>query len=131
MKIFEKIQKLIPGLSNERTIREAINTYPGGLCFSYPSGKVILVNEAMNRLVFALTGHTVVETYSLWQELQTTDRSAGGCEKIAMPDEAEKKSLIFRFPDGSIRRFEKKILEPKKQEIIHIIIQILQQKVIY
>jgi hypothetical protein len=42
-----------------QAIREAVDYCPGGLCFSMPDGRPILVNIQMNRLCAALTGHTV------------------------------------------------------------------------
>ena len=34
-----------------KMIKKAINSYPGGICFSTLDGRVILVNEKMNQLI--------------------------------------------------------------------------------
>ena len=37
-----------------KMIKKAIDSYPGGICFSALDGRVILVNEKMNKLVLEL-----------------------------------------------------------------------------
>ena len=40
-------------------IRRAIDTYPGGICFTAADGRPILANKKINEICYALTGHTV------------------------------------------------------------------------
>ena len=49
-----------------RAIREAIDSYPGGICLSAPDGRVILVNRQMNEVVYQLVGHTVIDAEETW-----------------------------------------------------------------
>ena len=46
--------------TSAKMIKKAIDSYPGGICFSALDGRVILVNEKMNKLVLELTGHTIL-----------------------------------------------------------------------
>ena len=54
-----------------RAIREAIDTYPDGLCFASLSGRPILSNQKLNDICAQLTGHTVTNAEEAWQELRT------------------------------------------------------------
>ena len=53
-----------------RAIRESIDSYPGGLSLTTKSGLPILVNACMNRLIYDLTGHTLLEAEVTWEELK-------------------------------------------------------------
>lgn len=50
-------------------VKKAIDSYPGGICFSALDGRVILVKEKMNKLVLELTGHTILNAKAAWEEL--------------------------------------------------------------
>ena len=52
-----------------KMIKKAIDSYPGGICFSALDGRVILVNEKMNKLALELTGHTILNAKAAWDEL--------------------------------------------------------------
>ena len=45
--------------TSAKMIKKAIDSYPGGICFSALDGRVILVNEKMNKLMLELTGYTM------------------------------------------------------------------------
>ena len=98
-----------------RSIKEAIDSYPGGLCFSAEGGRPILVNKKMNTLIWALTGHTVLNADIMWKEISAVT-SKGGCTRINEPwfeldkQADDKDSLIFRFPDESIWHFHRQLL---------------------
>ena len=49
-----------------KMIKKAIDSYPGGICFSALDGRVILVNEKMNKLILELTGHTILNAKVAW-----------------------------------------------------------------
>jgi len=55
--------------TSAKMIKKAIDSYPGGICFSALDGRVILVNEKMNQLVLELTGHTILNAKTAWEEL--------------------------------------------------------------
>jgi signal transduction histidine kinase len=105
-------------------IREAMDSFPGGLSFSMPDGRPILVNRQMNRLSETLTGHTVLDAESLWSELwgQTP---AGGCRKLDKPwaESAEQKQegiLGFALEDGTTWQFHRDILREGEQTYVQI-----------
>lgn len=52
-----------------RLIREAIDTYPDGICFAAAGGRPILANRKMNEVCSRLTGHTVTNADAMWEEL--------------------------------------------------------------
>ena len=52
-----------------KMIKRGIDSYPGGICFFSLDGRVILVNEKMNRLMLELTGHTLLNASGIWDEL--------------------------------------------------------------
>ena len=41
--------------TSAKMIKKAIDSYPGGICFSALDGRVILANEKMNKLMLELT----------------------------------------------------------------------------
>ena len=55
--------------TSAKMIKKAIDSYPGGICFSALDGRVILVNEKMNQLMLELTGHTILNAKVAWEEL--------------------------------------------------------------
>lgn len=83
------------------TIKEAIDQYRGGLCFSEPNGRPILVNSAMNKLVFMLIGHTVINAHDTWKELSEL--------KTDVP-EMKDNGMVFMMEDGSVWQFRKQLL---------------------
>ena len=98
-----------------RSVKEAIDSYPGGLCFSEAGGRPILVNHIMNSLVSKLTGHTVLNADMVWSEISAIE-SRNGCTKLNEPwfstnrITIDKNSLIFRFPDERIWHFRRQRL---------------------
>lgn len=108
-----------------KMIKKAIDSYPGGICFSALDGRVILVNEKMNRLVLELTGHTILNAKAAWEEL-TNFANNGKAEKLTqswLPKESDKvnesthQQLLFRFSDSSVWRFELRFLDSNTVQI--------------
>lgn len=102
-----------------KIIKNAIDSYPGGICFSVPDGRVILVNEKMNRLVLELTGHTILNAKVAWEELANCAGN-GKAEKLTqswLPKDTDNENgsphqqLFFRFFDSSVWRFELRFLD--------------------
>ena len=56
--------------TSAKMIKKAIDSYPGGICFSALDGRVILANEKMNKLMLELTGHTILNAKVTWEELE-------------------------------------------------------------
>lgn len=108
-----------------KMIKKAIDSYPGGICFSALYGRVILVNEKMNKLVLELTGHTILNAKVAWEEL-TNFANNGKAEKLDQSwlpkdtnngDEGIQQQLFFRFSDGLIWRFEMKFLDSNTVQV--------------
>ena len=73
MRIGERLHKAM-------LIREAINTYPDGICFATAGGRPILANRKINNVCYKLTGQTVVNAEHMWGELtklKMTDMPSG------------------------------------------------------
>ena len=106
-----------------QTIREAIDSYPGGLCFSMPDGRPILVNCRMNELTAQLTGHTILDAESVWNELMHLLPS-DGCARLQTPWSAQpggaEDPLSFAFPDGRIWRFRRETLTGGEQTYVQL-----------
>lgn len=106
-----------------KMIKKAIDSYPGGICFSALDGRVVLVNEKMNRLVLELTGHTILNAKAAWEEFANF-ASNGKAEKLTqswLPKDPDNESihqqLFFRFSDSSVWRFELKFLDSNTIQI--------------
>ena len=98
-----------------KSVREAIDFYPGGLCFSELSGIPILVNQQMNTLIETLTGHTVLDAVTAWNELQAVS-TKNGCIRLDKPwlkteyFHDDENTLVFAFPDDHIWQFRKQLI---------------------
>jgi hypothetical protein len=106
-----------------QAIREAVDYCPGGLCFSMPDGRPILVNIQMNRLCAALTGHTVMDAEAMWTELcDLPDR--GGCKRLEKPwaeDNGGPEDMLgFALPDGTMWQFHREKLFDADKTYIQI-----------
>ena len=111
--------------TSAKMIKKAIDSYPGGICFSALDGRVILVNEKMNQLVLELTGHTILNAKVAWEELASFANNSKA-EKLTQPwlpkepDNGNRnphQQLFFRFSDSSVWRFELKFLDPNTLQI--------------
>ena len=109
--------------TSAKMIKKAIDSYPGGICFSALDGRVILVNEKMNQLMLELTGHTILNAKVTWEELANF-ASNGKAEKLTqswLPKDPDKESihqqLFFRFSDSSVWRFELRFLDSNTVQI--------------
>lgn len=111
--------------TSAKMIKKAIDSYPGGLCFSALDGRVILVNEKMNKLVLELTGHTILNTKVAWEEL-TGFVDNGRVKKLAqswLPKDSNSgndnihRQLFFRFSNSLIWRFELRFLDSNTVQI--------------
>ena len=111
--------------TSAKMIKKAIDSYPGGICFSALDGRVILVNEKMNQLVLELTGHTILNAKTAWEELENfaNNRKAEKLDQSWLPkdtnngDEGIQQQLFFRFSDGLIWRFEMKFLDSNTVQV--------------
>lgn len=108
-----------------KMIKKAIDSYPGGICFSALDGRVILVNEKMNKLMLELTGHTILNAKATWDELAHFANN-GKAEKLTQSwlpkdtnneNESTHQQLFFRFSDGSVWRFELRFLDSDTVQI--------------
>ena len=113
-------------LKTPGSIREAVDYLPGGICFSTPSGRTVLSNYKINNLSYQLTGRTVINALTLWDELQRLD-AANGCVKLYEPwidnaksGEDEVNRLVFLFPDRSIWLFRKEELSEQAPHYIQL-----------
>ena len=104
--------------TSAKMIKKAIDSYPGGICFSALDGRVILVNEKMNQLMLELTGHTILNAKVAWEELANFANN-GKAEKLNqswLPKDPDNENgsthqqLFFRFSDSSVWRFELRFL---------------------
>ena len=111
--------------TSARMIKKAIDSYPGGICFSALDGRVILVNEKMNKLMLELTGHTILNAKVAWEEL-TNFANNGKAEKLDQSwlpkdtdngNESTQQQWFFRFSDGLIWRFELRFLDSHTVQI--------------
>lgn len=108
-----------------KMIKKAIDSYPGGICFSALDGRVILVNAKMNELVLDLTGHTILNAKVTWGELInfTKNDKAEKLDQSWLPkdpgngNENVCQQMFFRFSVGSVWRFEWRLLDSNTVQI--------------
>ena len=96
-----------------KMMKTAIDSYPGGLCFSTPKGTPILVNMLMTNLIYTLTSHTLMECNATWEEMKaghTNCKQLLPNEIFRIQKESERENLFFEFPDNSIWQFQRIML---------------------
>ena len=119
-----------------RTIRNAIDLYPDGLCFARLNGRVILTNQSMNSLCLSLTGHTVTNGSDLWRELREIriGSDAGNDAEDgynhpsridpAVPAVAEEEraceEILIGMQDGRKWRFRRSLLQTDGEQVAQI-----------
>lgn len=87
--------------TSAKMIKKAIDSYPGGICFSALDGRVILVNEKMNGLVLELTGHTILNAKVTWEEL----KNFTGKDKVKKLDQ----SWLPKDPDNGNENIQRQM----------------------
>ena len=111
--------------TSAKMIKKAIDSYPGGICFSALDGRVILVNEKMNKLMLELTGHTILNAKAAWEKLINFANN-GKAEKLTQSwlpkdtnneNESTHQQLFFRFSDNSVWRFELRFLDSNTVQV--------------
>ena len=106
------LQKLKERYHISRMIRNAINTYPDGICFAATDGRPILANKKINDVCYGLTGHTITNATAMWQTLMLK----------ALPqsheDTKEAESILCRIEDGTVWQFQRRLLQVNKSQIL-------------
>lgn len=111
--------------TSAKMIKKAIDSYPGGICFSALDGRVILVNEKMNGLVLELTGHTILNAKVTWEELKnfTGKDKVKKLDQSWLPKDPDngneniQRQMFFRFADDSVWRFQWQLLDSNAVQI--------------
>ena len=86
------------------SVKEALDNLNTGILFAGADGKVTLVNHAMNRLAFVLTGSLPLTAAPLLKALAQPPEGSG----VQRLEEAQH---LYRFPDGSVWQFRTTPLE--------------------
>ncbi|MCR5742234.1 MAG: hypothetical protein K6F92_00695 [Lachnospiraceae bacterium] len=103
-----------------QTIRDAVETYPGGLLFAHEDGRAILVNRRMNELFNELVGHTIMNARIAWQELEKARRDYPMSFNIdyLRIGEQYKEAIYFEMDDKHIWRFSWKVINIEKDSFL-------------
>ena len=101
------LKKLKERYHTFRMIRNAIDTYPDGICFAAADGRPILANKKINGVCYALIGHTITNATSMWQAL-----AACALSQSYAPD-----SILCRLEDGTVWQFQKRQLQVDQSQI--------------
>lgn len=100
------------------SIKESIDKLNAGLCFAIPNGRTILVNAAMNKLCYAITGTDLQNADSFWSRLSNNDIQ----NNIECLEKGE--NPCYRLTDGSVWRFSRENLDSFVQIIASNITQV-------
>ncbi len=103
-------------------VREAIDTFPGGLCFAMSDGRPVLVNRKMNYLFLKLTGHTILDAEEAWKELRVFPECQDGnaTATLRQVQTGDLSRLEFHFPDDSVWQFSRKVLRDENYDFIQL-----------
>ena len=90
------------------SVKDATDKLPMGLCYADPNGRIILCNDRMRRLSFALSGHELQITEDLEKALEQPDKSItvnGDC--YILPDKPVwqfRKHNVTELYNGNVRQ---------------------------
>ena len=87
------------------SIKESLDHLETGLCFSQPSGLVMLTNHRMNELSHAIFGKALQNANLFWTAL-VSDQPVPGVERLASGEQPE-----FHLPDDTIWTFHREELD--------------------
>lgn len=108
------IQEIKTKHASLKRIREAINNYPGGLCFAMPDGRPILANKTINQLCVSITGHTVLNMNEEWTSWK---RCAVPNEQVFLEGQPDDSIFICRIGIDGYWQFKKTCLEINNTDI--------------
>ena len=77
------------------SMKEALDSFPSGLCYYLPGGQILLRNEAMDRLCLAITGEEPLSGEILREKL-LTEPLPEGCERLRVEE-----IPLLRLADGT------------------------------
>ena len=106
------LRKIMERTRTSRMIRTAIDTYPDGICFAKPNGRVVLANRVFNIVCSRMTGHGVTNAADMWHELEDMAGDEQGTEN--------RDELMLRPAEVEIWRFRKKELEVDGTLVVQI-----------
>ena len=93
----------------QSSIKESFDHLNTGLCFSYPSGLVMMTNHKMVGLSFALVGEDIQNANQFWEILKN-GKIENNVKRISYGETPE-----FQLPDGTIWTFRREKLEDALQ----------------
>ena len=105
------LQKLKERYRLSRMIRNAINTYPDGICFAATDGRPILANKKINDVCYELTGHTITNATAMWQTLMLKSLPQ------SHEDTKEVESILCKIENGTVWQFQRRLLQVNKSQI--------------
>ncbi|MBR0399033.1 MAG: hypothetical protein IJI10_12330 [Eubacterium sp.] len=87
-----------------KLIRNAIDGYPDGICFSTSDGRPVLVNRIMNNLCHEITGHTVTNAENMWEAFRDVS------ESYPEGKPAEELPLLYFSRQKTVWQFRRQVL---------------------
>lgn len=99
------LKKIKERSRTSRMIRNAIDTYPDGICFAASGGRPIMVNKKINDICYRLTGYTITNTERMWREL----------EQCAIQKKED--TILCQLKDKTIWQFQRKRLSKDNLQI--------------
>lgn len=119
LKAMRKRLKLI------HAIREAIDTWPDGICFACADGRPILANKTINDLCSRLTGHTITNAEWAWMDLKALkqtfppDESRTDADMVnSVNPDAEPERFLCRLADGTVWQFQRQNLDIRTVPVV-------------
>ena len=94
-----------PDTPSSLSVKEAIDSLHTGILFGRPSGRIVLTNRQMHRLMLVLTGASQHNGNVFYQMLKS-----GNCRRECRRESAGDQ-IVYSLPDGSVWMFRMDTLE--------------------
>jgi len=106
---------------NSRSIREAMDNMPLGLCFGDLRGYPILTNRSMYRMAEELTGETFNNSKDFWLKIKRS-KELNGNQKINIYATSEERIYTFAMKNGRIYQITKRNVEVYGKSFVQMIV---------
>ncbi|MBR0440488.1 MAG: hypothetical protein IJK25_00985 [Firmicutes bacterium] len=98
----KRLRRIVPGSDLRLSVKEAVDDLPTGICSYLENGRVILVNDVMQRISLELCGHTVLDG----TELAAAAARTAGHDGPDGRGPVKAMGRVYRFEEGPVQNRE-------------------------
>lgn len=105
--------------NQKRTVKEACDNLPTGLCFAKESGLVLLVNRVMEQLSHSLTGSSLQDAAVFWAQI-SDGTLINGARRVYEEEQGRSGQRVIRLSSGEYRTFTRTVLTIESRTVVQL-----------